>query len=66
MNEAQAEALRDWADTDRKRRRENGETNPLVDAWVASQTAPFCGERLGMFACALSAGHEGGCFMRSR
>jgi hypothetical protein len=66
MNEARAEALREWSDFDRKRHRENGEPNPLVDAWVASQTAPLCATSSGSFTCVLSAEHEGGCFMRSR
>jgi hypothetical protein len=66
MNEARAEALREWADNDRKRRRENGATNPLVDAWVASQRAPLCAHTSGSFTCVLSAAHEGGCFMRSQ
>lgn len=65
MNEARAEALREWSDNDRKRRRENGETNPLVDAWVASQVAPLCSASSASFTCVLSAGHEGGHFMRA-
>lgn len=69
MNEARTEALRHGADIARKRDRENGIPNPLVEAWkrenAAAMGAPRCDCILGNARCILAAAHEGGCYLTS-
>lgn len=66
MNEAQAEALRDGADLARKRDRENGIPNPLVEQWKRENAATSDEARCTFShgaRCILRRGHAGGHYL---